>query len=269
MDKLIAISNRCWYNRSVRECGTYREEGCHDMNAFARTEMLLGKDSTAKLQAASVAIFGVGGVGSFAAEGLARGGVGRLILFDSDIVNESNLNRQLVALTSTIGQPKTAVMRDRILDINPNACVEAFRLHYDAQTAPSVDLSAFSYVIDAIDTVTSKLLLVEQAIAAHVPIISSMGAGNKLDPTRLEVADIYATSICPLAKVMRKELRARGVAALKVVYTREPALTPLVPEPPPPGSSRRQTPGSVPFVPSVAGLILAGEVIKDITEVVK
>ena len=238
------------------------------MDAFSRTAMLLSHDGVKKLKRAGVAVFGIGGVGSFAAEALARSGIGRIALFDSDVVCDSNINRQLVATTKTIGLPKVDVMRSRIADINPEADVAAYQCFYDAATAVGIDLSGYDYVIDAIDTVTSKLLLIDQAQKACVPIISSMGAGNKLDPTRFEVADIFETSVCPLAKVMRKQLSARGITKLKVVYSKEPALAPLhgVCDTPCPTSmpNRRQAPGSVPFVPPVAGLILAGEVIKDI-----
>lgn len=230
-----------------------------------------------KLQEAAVAVFGVGGVGSYTVEALARGGIGRIALFDDDKVCLTNINRQMIATRKTIGKPKVEVMRDRILDINPNAQVEIYPMFYTAENADTVDLSGFSYIVDAIDTISSKLVLIEKAKAAGVPIISCMGAGNKLDPTKFEVADIYQTSVCPLARVMRTELRKRKVDSLKVVYSKEPALTPLADEANscknhcvcPPGtkrkcSVRRQIPGSNSFVPPVAGMILAGEVIKDL-----
>ena len=229
------------------------------------------------LQEAAVAVFGVGGVGSYTVEALARGGIGRIALFDDDKVCLTNINRQMIATRKTIGKPKVEVMRDRILDINPNAQVEIYPMFYTAENADTVDLSGFSYIVDAIDTISSKLVLIEKAKAAGVPIISCMGAGNKLDPTKFEVADIYQTSVCPLARVMRTELRKRKVDSLKVVYSKEPALTPLADEANscknhcvcPPGtkrkcSARRQVPGSNSFVPPVAGMILAGEVIKDL-----
>lgn len=237
-------------------------------NEFTRAGMLLGAAAMQKLASSRVAVFGVGGVGGSAVEAIARAGVGAIDLIDGDVVCLSNINRQVVALHSTIGQQKAEVMRARILDINPNCTVTAHAVFYCADNADAFDLSIYDYIVDAIDTVSSKLLLIERAAAAGVPIISSMGAGNKLDPTRLEVSDIYKTSVCPLARVMRKELKARGVPALKVVYSREEALVPL----PEPESAvcagtrptKRQTPGSVSFVPPAAGLILAGEVVKDI-----
>lgn len=247
------------------------------LNEFSRAEILLGKESMQALSSARVAVFGVGGVGSFAAEAVVRAGVGAIDLFDDDKVCLTNINRQLIALHSTIGKPKVEVMRDRILDINPRCVVTAHACFYGAENADTIDLAVYDYIIDAIDTVSSKLVLIERAYAAGVPVISCMGAGNKLDPTRLEVSDIYKTSVCPLARVMRKELKARGIPSLKVVYSREEAMKPA--EDPeqscktgcvcPPGTTRictarRAVPGSVSFVPPVAGFILAGEVIKDI-----
>ena len=247
------------------------------LNEFSRAQLLLGKAAMEALAASRVAVFGIGGVGSFAAEAIARAGVGAIDVFDDDKVCLTNINRQLIALHSTIGKPKVEVMRDRILDINPRCKVTAHACFYSAETADSVDLSVYDYIIDAIDTVSCKLLLIERATAAGVPIISCMGAGNKLDPTRLEVADITKTSVCPLARVMRKELKARGIAHLKVVYSREEAIKPLDDLSIscktgcvcPPGTkrkctARRAVPGSVSFVPPVAGYILAGEVVKDI-----
>lgn len=233
------------------------------MNEFSRTALLLGKDAMETLKRSTVAVFGIGGVGSYTVEALARSGIGRLVLFDDDAVSLTNINRQLTATHSTLGLQKVDVMKNRILDINPQCDVEANECFYCAQNAEEIDLSTYSYIVDAIDTITSKLILIEKAQAAGVPIISCMGAGNKLDPTRFEVADIYKTSVCPLAKVMRRELRARGIPALKVVYSKE---EPLKPEDAPNTElkGRRQAPGSVAFVPSVAGLILAGEVVKDL-----
>jgi tRNA A37 threonylcarbamoyladenosine dehydratase len=222
--------------------------------------MLLGGECMERLKNASVAIFGVGGVGSYVAEALARSGVGTLSLFDGDVVCESNINRQLIATTKTLGRKKADVMKERIEDINPDAAVYSYHCFYSAENADSFDLSKYDYVVDAIDTVSSKLLLIENAKKSNVPIISSMGAGNKLNPTMFEVDDIYNTSVCPLAKVMRKELKARGIDSLKVVYSKEPPIKPeSVGEVCPPG--KRQVPGSVAFVPSVAGLIIAGEVV--------
>ncbi|WP_444658252.1 tRNA threonylcarbamoyladenosine dehydratase [Caproiciproducens sp. R2] len=247
------------------------------LNEFSRTELLLGAPAMKKLQEAAVAVFGIGGVGSYTAEALARSGIGGIALFDDDKVCLTNINRQLIATRKTVGRAKVEVMRDRILEINPSAKVEIFPMFYTAENADTVDLSRYSYVVDAIDTISAKLILIERAKAAGVPVISCMGAGNKLDPTKFEVADIYQTSVCPLARVMRNELRKRNIPSLKVVYSKEPPMTPIDDDATsckyhcicPPGtkrkcSIRRQVPGSVSFVPSVAGLILAGEVIKDI-----
>lgn len=228
---------------------------------FIRTELLLGEDGVAALQQAKVAIFGIGGVGGYVAEALARSGVGAFVLVDRDVVSISNINRQIIATTRTIGKPKAELMKERILDINPEAAVEVRNCFFLPENAADFDFASYSYVVDAVDTVTAKLEIVMCAGKAGVPVISSMGAGNKLDPTRFEVADIYETSVCPLARVMRRELKKRGVERLKVVYSREEALTPkriLSDE------SKRVIPGSVAFVPSVAGLILAGEVVKDL-----
>lgn len=230
---------------------------------FVRTELLLGAEGMEKLKKSKVAIFGVGGVGGYVAEALARSGVGAFVLVDKDVVSESNINRQIIATTRTIGMSKTQAMRERILDINPEAQVEVWECFFLPETAGKFDFTEYSYVVDAVDTVTAKLELVMQAGAAGVPIISSMGAGNKLDPTRFEVSDIYKTSVCPLAKVMRRELKKRGIRKLKVVYSREEAMTPkkiLSDE------SKRVIPGSVAFVPSVAGLVIAGEVVKDLVK---
>jgi tRNA A37 threonylcarbamoyladenosine dehydratase len=249
------------------------------LNEFSRTELLLGAPAMQKLQEATVAVFGIGGVGSYTVEALARSGVGGLALFDDDKVCLTNINRQLIATRKTVGKPKVEVMRDRILEINPSANVTLYSTFYTAENADEFDLSQFSYVVDAIDTVSSKLTLIEKAKAAGVPIISCMGAGNKLDPTKFEVADIFSTSVCPLARVMRNELRKRDIQSLKVVYSKEPPLTPIDDDANsckhhcicPPGTKRkctirRQVPGSTAFVPSVAGLILAGEVVKDLIQ---
>ncbi len=247
------------------------------LNEFSRTQILLGKPAMDALAGARVAVFGVGGVGSFAAEAVARAGIGAIDLFDDDKVCLTNINRQLIALHSTIGQKKVEVMKARILDINPRCRVNAIECFYGAENAANFDLAVYDYIIDAIDTVSSKLTLIERAYAAGVPMVSCMGAGNKLDPTRLEVADVYKTSVCPLARVMRKELKARGIPALKVVYSREEAIKPeqdlsascktncvCPPDTARKCTVRRQVPGSVSFVPPVAGFILAGEVVKDI-----
>ena len=231
---------------------------------FSRTELLLGDEGMEKLKNARVAVFGVGGVGGYAVEALARSGVGALDLIDDDAVAPSNLNRQIIALQSTVGKPKVEVAAARIADINPDCIVRTYRTFYTPDTAGRFDFSLYDYVIDAIDTVTGKIALVMQAQAAGTPIISSMGAGNKLDPSAFEVADIYKTSVCPLARVMRRELKKRGVKRLKVVYSREEALTPEGEIEQDAVHKKRATPGSVAFVPAVAGLILAGEVVKDI-----
>ena len=232
---------------------------------FIRTSLIMGEDAVEKLNKSRVAVFGVGGVGGFAVEALARSGVGRLDLIDNDTVAPSNINRQIIALHSTIGEYKVDAAKKRILDINPDAKVNAFRTFYLPETADEFDFSRYDYVVDAIDTVTGKIALVMQAQKTSTPIISSMGTGNKLDPTAFVVTDLYQTSFCPLARIMRKELRKRGVDHLKVVYSQEEALTPEgATEELPQG--RRSIPGSTAFVPSVAGLILAGEVIKDIVK---
>ena len=232
-------------------------------NSFIRTEMLLGPEAMELLRKSRVAVFGIGGVGGFAAEALARSGVGALDLIDYDTVDETNLNRQIIATRPDIGRPKVDVMKERILSINPEAVVTIFHCFYLPETREQFDFHQYSYVIDAVDTVTAKIDIVMEAARCQVPVISSMGAGNKLDPTRFEVADIYETSVCPLARVMRRELKKRGIPRLKVVYSKETALTPLFQ--PDPDSSRRSTPSSIAFVPSVAGLILGGEVIKDLS----
>lgn len=231
---------------------------------FTRTAMLLGEDAIERLKKARVAVFGIGGVGGYVTEALVRAGVGSLDLIDNDVVCESNLNRQIIATQSTIGQAKVDVMAERIRDINPQCQVNTYRCFYLPETAEEFDFSKYSYVVDAIDTVTGKIQLVMQAKEAGVPIISCMGTGNKLEPTRLEIADIYKTSVCPLAKVMRRELKARGVESLKVLYSREEAKKPLITYESEGQEARRATPGSVSFVPSVAGLIIASEVIKDL-----
>lgn len=230
---------------------------------FSRAELLLGSAAMEKLKNSRVAVFGVGGVGGYAVEALARTGVGTIDIVDKDVVSPSNINRQIIATVDTVGEKKTEVMKNRIKAINPDATVNAYNIFYDAETADSFDLAAYDYVVDAIDTVTCKLLLICAAKKAGTPIISSMGAGNKLDPTAFEVSDIYKTSVCPLAKVMRRELKKRGVTALKVVYSKEEPISALNGEKPPEEHGKR-IPASVAFVPSVAGLIIAGEVIKDL-----
>lgn len=229
---------------------------------FTRTAMLLGNDAMERLYSARVAVFGVGGVGGYTVEALARSGVGSIDLIDNDVVSESNINRQIIALHSTIGQYKVDVAKARIADINPDCAVTAHKLFFMPDTADLIDFTQFDYVVDAIDTVTGKIEIIMRAKAAGVPVISSMGAGNKLDPTAFEVADIYKTSVCPLARVMRREMKKRGVKSLKVVYSREEALRPEnngISQ-----DSGKAVPGSSAFVPSAAGLIIASEAIKDI-----
>ena len=211
---------------------------------FERTAMLVGEDAVVKLQNASVAVFGVGGVGSYVVEALARAGVGRLLLVDNDVVSVSNINRQLIALHSTVGRPKVEVAAERVRDIHPACEVETKAMFYTPETADEIDLSAYSYIVDAVDHVPAKVELIVRAKALGIPVISCMGAGNKLDPTRFEVADITKTSVCPLARVMRRELKLRGIASCKVVYSKEPPREPLIKE--------RKMPGSIAFVPSAA-----------------
>ena len=230
------------------------------MNQFSRTELLIAKEGIEKLANAKVAIFGIGGVGSFVIEGLARAGIGNFVLVDNDEVDITNLNRQLIATHKTIGKPKVEVARERILDINPNANVEIYQEFFMPESEGILD-NSIDYIVDAIDTVTAKIELIVRAEKMNIPIISSMGTGNKLDPTRFEVTDIYRTSVCPLAKVMRKELKQRNIKKLKVVYSKEEPIKSLNLNE---LTNKRQVPGSISFVPSVAGLIVAGEVIKDI-----
>lgn len=232
---------------------------------FSRTELLLGKEAMNKLAASRVAVFGVGGVGGYVVEALARSGVGAIDLIDNDTVCLSNINRQIIATNATIGKYKTDAAEERILQINPGCIVTKHQTFYMPETAADFDFTLYDYVVDAIDTVTGKIELVMQAEKCGTPIISSMGAGNKLDPAAFEVADIYETSVCPLARIMRYELRKRNIPKLKVVYSREKPLTPANDEScRSEAEHRRSIPGSVAFVPSVAGLIIAGEVIKDL-----
>ncbi len=230
-------------------------------NRFERTELLLGKDAMDILEKSHVAIFGIGGVGGYVCEALARSGVGHFDLIDNDTVSITNINRQIIALDSTIGKPKTEVMKERILQINPNAVVEIHNCFYLPDTRDKFDFTKYDYVVDAVDTVTAKLDIIMACDQYHIPIISAMGAGNKLNPAAMEVADIYQTSMCPLAKVMRHELKKRGIKRLKVVYSKE---KPLVPASNGEKKGNAPVPGSVSFVPSVTGLIMASEVIKDL-----
>ncbi|MCX7708569.1 MAG: tRNA threonylcarbamoyladenosine dehydratase [Clostridia bacterium] len=247
------------------------------LHEFSRTEMLIGAEALKILSESKVAVFGIGGVGSFVVEGLVRSGVGRFILVDDDCVCLTNLNRQLHATRRTVGKPKVEVMRDRILEINPKAEVETFQTFYLPGSSQNIISADCNYVIDAIDTVTGKIGLILEAKEKGIPIISCMGTGNKLDPTMLEVTDLFKTSICPLAKVMRKELRSRNVDSLKVVYSKEEPIKPVETENSscsagcicPKGTTRKctvrhQIPASISFVPSVAGMIIAGEVVKDL-----
>jgi tRNA A37 threonylcarbamoyladenosine dehydratase len=231
---------------------------------FFRTQMLLGSEAVARLRNARVAVFGIGGVGGYTVEALARSGVGQLDLVDNDSVSVSNINRQILATHSTVGLPKVEAARKRILDINPECIVRTYQMFYLPETADQFDFTQYDYIVDAIDTVTGKLQLVQRAVEAGTPIICCMGTGNKLDASAFEVADISKTTMCPLARIMRKELSKRGIKHLKVVYSREEALTPTGWEEEAAALGKRQIPGSVAFVPGVAGLILAGEVIKDI-----
>ena len=232
---------------------------------FLRTEMLLGSDAIQKLQNARVAVFGLGGVGGYVVEALARSGVGSLDLIDSDRVSVSNLNRQILATHSTVGMLKVDAARARVLDINPGCQVKTWPVFYTPDTADSFDFTQYDYIVDAIDTVTGKLALVERARAAGTPIICCMGTGNKLDASAFQVADISKTTMCPLARVMRRELSKRGIRHLKVVYSQEEALTPTGWEEEAAALGQRQIPGSVAFVPGAAGLLLAGEVVRDLT----
>ena len=231
---------------------------------FSRMGLLLGEEALSRLENARVAVFGLGGVGGYTVEALVRGGIGKLDLIDSDTVSVSNRNRQLLATRSTLGLPKVEAAKRRVLDINELAEVKTFQVFYNAETAHLFDFTEYDYIVDAIDTVTGKLQLIEQAVAAGTPIISCMGTGNKLDPTAFRVSDISKTTMCPLARVMRKELGKRGIKHLKVVYSQEEAMTPHGAEEEMAQLGKRQIPGSVSFVPGAAGLILAGAVIKDL-----
>ncbi len=236
------------------------------MSRFIRSELLLGKESTERLKNAKVIVFGVGGVGSYTVEALARAGIGTIAVVDDDTVAESNLNRQLIATVETIGELKISVAEKRILSINPDCEVRALKKFLTKDNIGEFSLDEYDYIIDAIDTVSAKIALAVFADTHGVPIISSMGTGNKLDPTQFEVSDIYKTSVCPLARVMRYELKKRGVKHLKVVYSKEEPMKPIRYEEPDCVHQKRQTPGSVSFVPPVAGMIIAGEVIKSIAK---
>lgn len=244
------------------------------LDRFSRTQLVFGKEAMDRLKGSRVAVFGVGGVGGYTVEALARSGVGAIDIIDNDKVCLTNINRQIIATGKTVGKYKVDVAKERIEEINPDCKVTAFRTFYMPETADRFDFTQYDYVVDAIDTVTGKIALIENAKKAGTPIISSMGAGNKVDPTAFEVADIYKTSVCPLARVMRYELKRRGIKKLKVVYSKEKPIPPIADEDPngengclskaDKVAGKRQVPGSTAFVPSVAGLIIAGEVIKDI-----
>jgi len=249
------------------------------MNQFSRTELLIGKDGMEKLYKSSVAIFGIGGVGSYTAEALCRCGIGRLVLIDYDDICLTNINRQIHATRKTVGMPKVAVMKERLLDINPDADIVLHKELYNEETSEALLLPEYDYVVDAIDMVSSKITLILKCIEMNIPVISCMGAGNKLDPTKLEITDIYKTSVCPLAKVMRYELRKRGVKKLKVVYSKEEPVTPLSDvadcktgcvysnKETADCTKRRQIPGSTSFVPPAAGLAIASAVVRDMLEI--
>lgn len=228
------------------------------MDRFSRTELLLGSSSMEKLKRCRVAVFGVGGVGGYVVEALVRSGIGTIDLIDNDTVSKSNINRQIIATEKTIGMQKVLVAENRAKEINPNVTIYTHNVFFSEETKPSFDFSSYDYVVDAIDSVASKLCLIETAYNKNIPIISSMGAGNKLDPTAFEVADIYKTSVCPLARVVRTELKKRGVKKLKTVYSKETPISVSALD------GQKSVPGSVSFVPSVVGLIIAGEVIKDL-----
>ena len=234
------------------------------LNQFSRTELIIGKENIDKLRKSKVVLFGIGGVGSYVLEGLVRAGIGHFVLVDDDTVSVTNINRQIIATTKTIGKNKVDIAKERVLDINPDAIVETKQMFFLPETEDFFD-SSIDYIIDAVDTVTAKLEIIERAKKHNIPVISCMGTGNKLDPTRFEVTDISKTKICPLAKAMRKNLKKRGINHVKVVYSQEEPITPSVmEEKEEAGHSKRVTPGSISFVPSVAGLICVGEVVKDI-----
>ena len=234
-------------------------------NQFSRTELIIGTKNSERIKSSKVAVFGIGGVGSFVVEGLARAGISNFILVDNDTISISNINRQIHATFSTIGKDKVEVMKERILDINPSATIETFKTFFMPDSKDEILNNSIDYVIDAVDTVTAKIEIIVQAKKLDIPVISCMGTGNKMDPTKFEVADIYKTTVCPLAKTMRKELRKRNIQNLKVVYSKEIPIKSEIelinPE------TNKKVPGSISFVPSVAGLIIAGEVIKDIINV--
>lgn len=251
---------------TIRAIEIKRSKNTVMLNQFSRTELIFGADAMKKLSNSRVAVFGIGGVGGHTVEALVRSGVGAIDLIDNDTVSVTNINRQIIATINTVGRDKVDVAMDRCLEINPDVKITKHKLFFTPETAGEFDFTQYDYVVDAIDTVTGKLALIENAKKANTPIICSMGAGNKLDPTAFRVADISKTSVCPLAKTMRVECRKRGLKHIKCVYSQEPAVKPHQSEEMP-VASKRQVPGSNAFVPSVAGLIIAGEVIKDLTGV--
>jgi len=232
------------------------------LNQFSRTELLIKKEGLEKLSKAKVAVFGIGGVGGFVVEGLVRAGIQNIALIDHDTVSESNLNRQIIATRSTIGKYKVDVMKERILDINPEAKVEIYKEFYMPNSDTNIINDSLTYVVDCVDTVTAKIEIISKCKELNIPVISAMGTGNKLDPSKFEITDIKKTSVCPLAKVMRKELKNRNITSLKVIYSKEePIKTGVFDE-----DTHKQVPGSISFVPSVAGLMMAGEVVRDIIQ---
>ncbi len=255
-------------NKDIKSCGSNPAENCSDEYEFSRTEMILGKDSLLKLKNSCVAVFGAGGVGGGVIEALARGGVGSIDVIDGDTISISNLNRQLLATHATLGMNKVDAAKERILIINPSASVSTYPMLYTPESAADFDLSKYDYIVDAIDMVTAKLELIERANMCEIPIISSMGTGNKLNPEMFEITDINKTSVCPLARVMRRELKKKGIQKLKVLYSKEEPLKPVAAcnkeSSQNPASYTKQTPGSVSFVPPVAGFMIGGEVIKDL-----
>lgn len=238
------------------------------LHEYSRMELLTGEEGLMRLRKARVAVFGIGGVGSYTVEALARCGIGTLILVDNDVVSLTNLNRQLIALHSTIGQAKTKVMKERIRDIDPEIVVHTYETFFMEDTADLFDFGSYDYVVDAVDTVAAKLLLIEKASEAQIPVISSMGTGNKLDPGRFEITDISRTSVCPLARVMRRELKKRGIRKCKVLYSREEPVRIRNSEESK-GTAGRPVPGSISFVPGTAGLMIAGEVVRDLLGTVR
>jgi len=234
------------------------------MEQFSRTKLLIGEEAINKLKTSRVAVFGVGGVGGYVCEALIRSGVGAFDLIDKDTVSVSNINRQIIATLSTVGRAKTEVMKERMLDINPNADIRIHNKFFLPENADEFPFEEYDYIVDAVDTVTAKISIIEKAMEFDIPVISSMGAGNKLDPSRFRVADIYKTNVCPLAKVMRRELKKRNIKHLKVVFSDEEPLKPELPEGEELPVGKHSVPGSIAFVPSAAGLVLASEVVKDL-----